>query len=58
MHEGCDVGIRNIRGDFISEDMEEDLKIALHGRLAELMVNIAPQIYRHHVIYEKGSLFL
>ena len=50
VHERCDVGIRNIRGDFISGDMEEDSKMELHGRLAELMVNIALQIYRHHVI--------
>ena len=25
------------------------------GRLEKIMVKIAPQIYRKHVIYEKGS---
>ena len=52
-HEGHDVGICNILGAFLSADMDEDMKMALHGRLAELMVNIAPKIYIHHVIYEK-----
>ena len=31
------------------------MKMALHGRLAELMVNIAPQIYRQHMMYENRS---
>ena len=42
------------RVSFLSADMDEDVKMALRGRLAELMVNIAPQIYTHFVIYEKG----
>ena len=33
--------------------MDEDVKMALSGRLEELMVNISPQIYIHHVIYER-----
>ena len=33
--------------------MDKDMKMALHGRLVELMVSISPQIYRHHVIYER-----
>ena len=53
-----DVSIRNILGAFLSADTEEDMEMVLHGRLAELMVNIVPQIYRHHVIYKKGSLVL
>ena len=53
-HEGSDIGICNTPCDFISAYMDEDLKIALRGRLSEIMVNIAPPIYRHHVIYEKG----
>ena len=34
--------------------MDEDVKMALSGRLEEIMVNIAPPIYRNHKIYEKG----
>ena len=50
--------ICDIPGDFLSADMDEDVKMALRGRLAELMVNIAPKIYIHHVIYEKARMFL
>ena len=28
--------------------------MGLYGRLIELMLNIVPQIYREHVIHEKG----
>ena len=52
-HEGRDIGICNIPGAFISEDMDKGMKTALHGILAEPMVKILPQIYRQHVIYEK-----
>ena len=34
------------------------MKMALHGMLAEIMVNTAPQIYRQHMIYEKVSTVL
>ena len=51
-HEGRDVGICNIPGDFLGADMDKDVKMALCGRLVELMVNIAPQIYTHFLIYE------
>ena len=58
VHEGRDVGICNIPGDFIGADIDKDVKMALRGRLAELMVHIAPQIYTHFVIYEKGRTVL
>ena len=52
-HEVRDVGVFNIGVAFFSADMDKDMKMALHGRLVELMVNISPQIYRHHEIYER-----
>ena len=57
-HGGCDVNICNITGDFTSADMDEDVKMELYGRLAERMINILPQIYRQHVIYEKGRMII
>ena len=53
-HEVRDVEICNIPGAFLSADMYKDVKMAVHGRLAEIMVNISPQIYIHHTIYDKG----
>ena len=57
-HEGRGVGICNIPGEFISADMDEDVKMTLHRRLSEPMVNIEPQIYRQNAIYEKVRPFL
>ena len=33
-HEGRDVSICNIPGDFLGTDMDKDVKMALRGRLA------------------------
>ena len=51
-HSGRDVSICDIPGAFLIADMDKDVKMALCGILVELMVNIAPQIYTHVVIYE------
>ena len=57
-HEGRYGSICDILGEFLSADRDKDVKMALHGSLAELMVNIATQIYRHNVIYEETRPFL
>ena len=44
--EGRNVGIWDTPGDFISADIYRGIKMDLHGRLAEVMVNIERQIYR------------
>ena len=53
VHAVSNVMICGIPGAFLSADMDEEVKMALRGTLAGLLVNIAPQIYRDHVIYEK-----
>ena len=57
-HEVRDVRICDTLVENLSTDMHKDMKMALRGRLSELMVNISPQIYRQHTIYEKGSSVL
>ena len=57
-HEGYAVWVWNIPGEFLSADMDKDVKLPVCGGLVELMVIIVPQIYRHHVIYEKVRLLL
>ena len=52
-HEVCNVGICYVLGAFLSAEMDKDMKMALRGSLAELIVNISLQIYRQNVIYEK-----
>ena len=39
------VGICSIPGAFLSADIDKDVKMSLCGRLVEMVVNIAPQIY-------------
>ena len=53
VNEGRDIGIWDIPGAFLGAYMDEDVKIALCGELAELVVNILPHICRQHVMYEK-----
>ena len=43
-HEGCNIRICDISGAFLSAHMDKEVNISLYGRLAELIVNIAPQI--------------
>ena len=57
-HEERNFRICDILGDFISADMDEGVKMTMCGRLEKIMVKIAPQIYRHHVKYKKGSMVL
>ena len=45
-HEGRYIGICDIPGAFLSEDMGNYVEMVLRGRLAEMIVNIMPQIYR------------
>ena len=45
-HEVRNVRIGDIPGAFLSADMYKDVKMALCGRLSELVVKIASQIYR------------
>jgi len=44
-HEGWDVGCFDIPGAFLHADMDEDITMVLKGRLAELMVQVAPNLY-------------
>ena len=52
-HGERDVGIWDISGAFLSAEMYMDVKIMLCERLAEIIENIAPKIYRQNVIYDK-----
>ncbi len=47
--EGRDVAVIDLLGAFLNADMDEVVHMVLRGRLAELMVKFAPQIYRKYV---------
>jgi hypothetical protein len=38
---------------FVNTDVDENVLMVLQGELAEMMVHIAPQIYRNHIRVDK-----
>jgi hypothetical protein len=48
-YEGREVDVVDIPGDYLSADMDEEVIMLLRGRLAELMVKTAPNIYRNYI---------
>jgi hypothetical protein len=47
-HEGCDIAVIDIPSAFLQICLEDDADkaiVRLHGKLAELMVKVAPEIY-------------
>jgi hypothetical protein len=43
----------NLPNAFVNTDVDEDVLMVLKGELAEMMVHIAPQIYRKHITVDK-----
>jgi hypothetical protein len=48
-YEGREVAVVDIPGAYLSADMDEEVIMLLRGRLAELMVKTAPDIYRNYI---------
>jgi hypothetical protein len=58
-HEGRDIACSNIPGAFLHADSDEDITMILKGRLAELMVQVAPNLYRKYITIDwKGKAIL
>ena len=43
----------DVPSTFVNTDVDENVLMALKGELAEMMVHIAPQIYRKHITVDK-----
>ncbi len=43
----------NVPSTFVNADMDEDVLMLLKGELAEMMIQIAPQVYRKYVLVDK-----
>jgi hypothetical protein len=54
-HERRDVGCYDIPGAFLHADSDEDIRMILKGRLAELMVQVAPNLYRKYITVDKRN---
>ena len=54
--EGRDVAIIDIPNAFVQTEMEgERVVMKMRGKLAELLVEIAPEVYRDYVVIENGQ---
>jgi hypothetical protein len=59
VHVGQDVACFDIPGAFLHADLDEDITMVLKGRLAELMVQVAPNLYRKYIsVNRKGKAIL
>jgi hypothetical protein len=58
-YEGHDIACFDIPGTFLHADSDEDITMILKGRLAELMVQVAPNLYRKYIsVDRKGRAIL
>jgi hypothetical protein len=58
-HEGRNVACFDIPGAFLHADIDKDITMVLKGRLAELMVQVAPNLYRKYITVDrKGTAIL
>jgi hypothetical protein len=58
-HEGRDVACFDIPGAFLHANLDEDITMVLKGRLTELMVQVAPNLYRKYIsVDRKGTTIL
>ena len=54
-HERRDVGCYDIPGAFLHADSDENITMVLKGRLAKLMVQVAPNLYRKYISVDKRN---
>ncbi len=54
-HERRDVACYDIPGAFLHADSDEDITMVLKERLAKLMVQVAPNLYRKFVMVDKRN---
>ena len=54
-YEGRDVGCYDIPGAFLHADSGEDVTMILKGKLAELMVQVVPTLYRKYIMVDKRN---
>ncbi len=55
-YKGCNIACLNIPGAFLHMDVEEDLTMVLKGRLAELMVQVTPNLYREYITVDRKGM--
>jgi len=56
VHKGCDDACFNIPGAFLHVDIDEDIAMVLKGRLAELMVQVVPNLCRKYITVDRKGM--
>jgi hypothetical protein len=56
VHEGRDIACFDIPGVFLCADVNEEVTMVLKGRLAELMVQVAPNLYRKYITVDRKGM--
>jgi hypothetical protein len=54
--EGRDVMCFDIPGTFLHADSDKDITMILRGRVAELMVQVAPNLYRNYITVDRNGM--
>ena len=54
-HEGRDVAVIDLPGAFLHATMDDVVHMVMHGRLAELMAETAPELYRKYITHGKNG---
>ena len=57
-HEKRNVGIINVPGEFMTANINEDVKMEQRGHFLELFVKIEPIIYQEHMKANIGKIVL
>ena len=57
-YEHQDVAIVDIPGAYLSADMDKEVHLCLRGRMAEMMVRTAPEVYAKYVTLQNGKPIL
>ncbi len=55
-YEEHDIACFNIPGAFLHADSYQDITMILKGRLAELMVQVAPNLYRKYILVDRKGM--
>jgi hypothetical protein len=55
-YEGHDLTCFDIPGSFLHADSDKDITMILKGRLAELMVQVAPNLYRKYISVDRKRM--
>ena len=53
--EDRDVAVTDIPGAYLTTDIDEEVHMILEGKLAEMMVLTAPEVYRTYVTTRKNG---